>query len=41
MDGIISKLDEKDYEKDEKSKSVVLNDNAIEKLEDIFSKKTS
>ena len=39
VDGIVSNLDEKDYEKDEKSKSVVLNDNAIEKLEDIFSKK--
>ena len=39
VDGIVSNLNEKDYEKDEKSKSVVLNDNAIEKLEDIFSKK--
>ena len=39
VDEIISKLNEKDYEKDEKSKSVVLNDKAIEKLEDIFSKK--
>ena len=28
-----------DYEKDEKAKSVVLNDNAIEKLEEIFQKK--
>ena len=39
VDTIISNLNEKDYEKDEKAKSVVLNDNAIEKLEDIFSKK--
>ena len=39
VDGIISGLNEKDYEKDEKSKSVVLNDNAVEKLEDIFLKK--
>ena len=39
VDEIISKLNEKDYEKDEKSKSVVLNDKAVEKLEDIFSKK--
>ncbi len=39
VDGIISNLNEKDYEKDEKSKSVVLNDNAVEKLEDIFKKK--
>ena len=31
-------MNEKDYEKDEKAKSVVLNDNAIEKLEDIFLK---
>ena len=39
VDEIISKLNEKDIEKDEKSKSVVLNDKAVEKLEDIFSKK--
>ena len=39
VDGIISTMNEKDYEKDEKAKSVVLNDNAIEKLEDIFLKK--
>ena len=36
---LVSNLNEKDYEKDEKSKNVVLNDNSIEKLEDIFSKK--
>ena len=41
VDTIVSNLNEKDYEKDEKAKSVVLNDNAIEKLEDIFLKKTS
>ena len=39
VDEIISKLNEKDIEKDEKSKSVVLNDKAVEKLEDIFAKK--
>ena len=39
VDTIVSNLNEKDYEKDEKAKSVVLNDNAIEKLEDIFLKK--
>ena len=36
VDKIIAKLDSKDYEKDEKSKSVVLNDNSVEKLEDLF-----
>ncbi len=36
VDRIISKLDSQDYEKDEKSKSVVLNDNAIEKLENLY-----
>ena len=39
VDGIVSNLNDKDYEKDEKSKNVVLNDNSIEKLEGIFSKK--
>ncbi len=38
VDRIIAKLDSQDYEKDEKSKSVVLNDNAIEKLEGFFKK---
>ena len=33
VDRIIARLDSQDYEKDEKSKSVVLKDNAIEKLE--------
>ncbi len=38
VDRIIARLDSQDYEKDEKSKSVVLNDNAIEKLEGFFKK---
>ena len=38
VDRIITKLDPQDYEKDEKSKSVVLNDNAIEKLEGFYKK---
>ncbi|MBS91514.1 MAG: preprotein translocase subunit SecA [Rickettsiales bacterium] len=38
VDNIISKLDTADYEKDEKSKNVVLNDVGVEKLENIFSK---
>ncbi len=38
VDRIIARLDPQDYEKDEKSKSVVLNDNAIEKLEDFYKK---
>ena len=28
--------DTRDYEKDEKAKSVVLNDNAVEKLENLY-----
>ena len=38
VDRIIARLDPQDYEKDEKSKSVVLNDNAIEKLEGFYKK---
>ncbi len=38
VDGIIARLDSQDYEKDEKSKSVVLKDNAIEKLEGFYKK---
>ena len=38
VDKIIARLDSQDYEKDEKSKSVVLNDNAIEKLEGFYKK---
>ena len=38
VDRIIARLDSKDYEKDEKSKSVVLKDNAIEKLEGFYKK---
>ncbi len=37
VDNIISKITSDDYEKDEKSKTVVLNDNAVEKLEKIYS----
>ena len=37
VDGIISKLNKKDYEKDEKSKNVVLTDKAVESLEKTFS----
>ena len=36
VDKIIAKLDTSDYEKDEKAKSVVLNDNAVEKLENLL-----
>ena len=36
VDKIIRDLDTKDYEKDEKSKSVVLNDKGIEKLEKLY-----
>ena len=36
VDKVISSLEKKDYEKDEKSKSVVLNDVGVEKLEKIF-----
>ena len=36
VDKIIAKLDTSDYEKDEKAKSVVLNDNAVEKLENLY-----
>ena len=38
VDKIVQNLSNKDYEKDEKSKNVVLNDQGIEKLE-IFTKK--
>ena len=38
VDRIIARLDSQDYEKDEKSKSVVLKDNAIEKLEGFYKK---
>ncbi len=38
VDRIIARLDSQDYEKDEKSKSVVLKDNAIEKLESFYKK---
>ncbi len=37
VDKIIAKLNENDYEKEEKSKTVVLNDKAVEKIENIFS----
>ena len=37
VDNIISKINSDDYEKDEKSKTVVLKDNAVEKLEKIYS----
>ena len=36
VDKIISKLNPTDYEKDEKSKTVVLKDDFVEKLEQIF-----
>ncbi len=36
VDKIISRLNPEDYEKDEKSKSVVLNDDAVEKLENLY-----
>ena len=36
VDKIIARLNIEDYEKDEKSKSVVLNDNAVEKLENLY-----
>ncbi len=36
VDKIIGKLNPQDYEKDEKAKSVVLNDNAVEKLENLY-----
>ena len=36
VDKIISKLGKNDYEKDEKAKNVMLNESAIEKLENIF-----
>ncbi len=36
VDNIISRLENKDYEKDEKSKNVVLNDAGVEKLEKVF-----
>ncbi|MAZ07586.1 MAG: preprotein translocase subunit SecA [Rickettsiales bacterium] len=39
VDNIISKLENKDYEKDEKSKNVLLNEVGIEKLERIFTDK--
>ena len=38
VDRIIARLNPQDYEKDEKSKSVVLNDSAIEKLEGLYKK---
>ena len=38
VDRIIAKLDSNDYDKDEKSKSVVLKDNSIEKLEGLYKK---
>ena len=38
VDSIISKLNKNDYEKDEKSKNVVLTDKAVESLEKTFSK---
>ena len=38
VDKIISKLNPTDYEKDEKSKTVVLKDDFVEKLEEIFRK---
>ena len=39
VDNIISKLEIKDYEKDEKSKNVLLNEVGIEKLEKIYADK--
>ena len=39
VDNIISKLEKKDYEKDEKSKNVLLNEVGIEKLEKIYADK--
>ena len=36
VDKIIARLNTNDYEKDEKAKSVVLNDNAVEKLENLY-----
>ena len=39
VDNIISKLEKKDYEKDEKSKNVLLNELGIEKLEKIYADK--
>ena len=36
VDKIIAQLDTSDYEKDEKAKSVVLKDNAVEKLENLY-----
>ena len=38
VDQIIGNLEKDDYEKDEKARTVVLNDNAVEKLEKIFLK---
>ena len=38
VDSIISKLNKNDYEKDEKSKNVVLTDKAVESLEKTFLK---
>ena len=38
VDQIIATLEKDDYEKDEKARTVVLNDNAVEKLEKIFLK---
>ncbi len=38
VDKIIAQLKSQDYEKDEKSKSVVLNDNSVEKLESLYKK---
>ena len=38
VDKIVQNLSNKDYEKDEKSKNVVLNDQGIEKLENLYKK---
>ena len=38
VDQIIGRLEKDDYEKDEKARTVVLNDNAVEKLEKVFLK---
>ncbi len=38
VDKIVQNLSDKDYEKDEKSKNVVLNDQGIEKLENLYKK---
>ncbi len=38
VDKIIAQLKTEDYERDEKAKSVVLNDNSVEKLEDLYKK---